>query len=152
MRNHIKKSKKESPNQSSRTTNANSTSTRILQEQPGSSSGTSSFSSNQHRHGASNSTVSSTQKVSYCENFLEASYKEMSQMNNFGDDWKDQKNLKCFVPKRKESDISKEKAGDTAEDRVSYLVKKLPRYLGEPVYLIEGTFISRSNRHRIQDD
>ena len=69
----------------------------------------------------------------------------MSEITNFGKDWKDQSKLQCYVPKTKESDVTKEKAGDTAEDRVASLMKDLPRYLGEPVYLIEGSFYFKNN-------
>ena len=48
------------------------------------------------------------------------------------------------MPKRKRPDVWTEKAGDTAELRVLKLFEKLPEYLGESVFLIEGKTVIQS--------
>ena len=56
---------------------------------------------------------------------------------NFGEDWKNQSNLKSYK-KWKKATVWTEKAGDSAELTFASLVEGLSKYLGEPVYAIQG--------------
>ena len=71
---------------------------------------------------------------------LEQNYLKIACANmtaNFGEDWKNQNNLKSYK-KWKKGTVWTEKAGDSAELTFASLVEGLSKYLGEPVYAIQG--------------
>ena len=74
--------------------------------------------------------------LSLADNFRETSLQTMD--HNFGEDWRDPDKIGLYMPKRKRPDVWTEKEGDTAELRVLNLFEKLPEYLGESVFVIEG--------------
>ena len=69
------------------------------------------------------------------QNYLKIACANMTA--NFGEDWKNQSNLKSYK-KWKKGTVWTEKAGDSAELTFASLVEGLPKYLGEPVYGIQG--------------
>ena len=70
------------------------------------------------------------------QNYLKDACANMTA--NFGKDWKYQNILKCYNSEWKKPSVWNEKAGDSAEMTFASLVEGLPKYLGEPVYGIQG--------------
>ena len=70
------------------------------------------------------------------QNYLKNACANMTA--NFGEDWKTKNTLKCYTSEWKKPSVWNEKAGDSAEMTFALLVEGLPKYLGEPVYAIQG--------------
>ena len=93
----------------------------------------------QERDTNNESLTGSFSQMQLDDNFLKTSLQTMD--DKFREDWKDPEPEKrgFYMPERKRPNV--EKVGDTAELRVLKLFEKLPEFLGESVFLLEGKLV-----------